>query len=147
MLSWSGNAPFVRETPSNSSKWLLGVSVFKKPFENCKKVKLRTLKCSRTICLRQVNWKSTVRSHLGFITYAAANFCLKMTTRSVVFHQILKALAKRIRKSTQVYKPELVDGLAMGGQTDSQVGSQVHRSRKKSYISHIYRWLARPFCH
>ena len=30
----------------------------------------------------------------------------------------------------------------MGGQTDSQVGSQVHGSRKKSWISRIYSWLA-----
>ena len=30
----------------------------------------------------------------------------------------------------------------MGGQTVSQVGSQVHGSRKKSWISRIYSWLA-----
>ena len=46
-----------------------------------------------------------------------------------------KALAKQTRKSTQVNakfaKPELAYGLAMGGNTDSQVGSQAHASRKK----------------
>ena len=35
-------------------------------------------------------------------------------------------------------KPELAYGLAMGDQTDSQIGSQVHASRKKSLISRIY---------
>ena len=39
-------------------------------------------------------------------------------------------------------KPDLAYGLAMGGQTDSQVGSQVHASRKKSWISRLYCWLA-----
>ena len=34
-------------------------------------------------------------------------------------------------------KPELVYGLAKGGQTDSQVGAQVARSRK----FHAYHWL------
>ena len=35
----------------------------------------------------------------------------------------------------------------MGGQTpDSQVGSQVHASRKKPYISRIYSWLAINLC-
>ena len=43
-------------------------------------------------------------------------------------------------------KPELAHGLAMGGQTDSHVGSQVHTSRKKSYISRIYSWLAINLC-
>ena len=43
-------------------------------------------------------------------------------------------------------KPELAYGLAMGGQTDSQVGSQVHTSRKKSYISRIYSLLATNLC-
>ena len=46
-------------------------------------------------------------------------------------------LAKQTRQSMQVdasllAKPELAYGLAMAGQTDSQVGSQVHASRKKS---------------
>ena len=36
-------------------------------------------------------------------------------------------------------KPELAYGLAMGGQTDSQVGSQVAKSRK----FHAYHWLMR----
>ena len=40
-----------------------------------------------------------------------------------------KALAKRTRKFA---KPELAYGLAMGGQTDSLVGSQVQVSRKNS---------------
>ena len=34
-------------------------------------------------------------------------------------------------KSTQFVKPELGNGLAMGGQMDSQVGSQDHASRKE----------------
>ena len=57
-----------------------------------------------------------------------------------------KALAKRTRKSTQVdasqwkfAKPELAYGLAKGGQTDSQVGSQVAKSR----TFHEYNWLIR----
>ena len=48
-----------------------------------------------------------------------------------------KALTKRTRKSTQVCKPQLAYGLARGGQTDSQVGSQVAKSRK----FHAYNWL------
>ena len=36
-------------------------------------------------------------------------------------------------------KPELANGLAKGGQTDSQVGSQVAKSRK----FHAYHWLMR----
>ena len=36
-------------------------------------------------------------------------------------------------------KPELANGLAKGGQTDSQVGSQVAKSRK----FHTYHWLMR----
>ena len=44
-----------------------------------------------------------------------------------MLEKILKALAKRTRK---LAKPELAYGLAMGGQTDSQVGSQVAKSRK-----------------
>ena len=47
-------------------------------------------------------------------------------------------LASR-RKPTQVCKPELAYGLAKGGQTDSQVGSQVAKSRK----FHAYHWLMR----
>ena len=38
-------------------------------------------------------------------------------------------------------KPELAYGLAMGGQTDSQVGSQVAESRK----FHAYHWLMRLY--
>ena len=39
------------------------------------------------------------------------------------------------------------NGLAMAsGQKDSQVGSQIHASRKKSSISRIYSWLAINLC-
>ena len=34
----------------------------------------------------------------------------------------------------------------MGGQTDSQVGSQVHASPQKLYISRIYSWPAINVC-
>ena len=37
-------------------------------------------------------------------------------------------------------------GLAKCGQTDSQVGSQVHASRKRPSISPIYSWLAINLC-
>ena len=60
-----------------------------------------------------------------------------------------EALAKRPRKSTQVnasqhkfVKPELAYGLAKGGQTDSQVGSLVAKSRK----FHAYHWLMQITC-
>ena len=43
-------------------------------------------------------------------------------------------------------KPELAYGLAMGGQADSQVGSQVHASHKNSQLSSIYSWLAISLC-
>ena len=43
-------------------------------------------------------------------------------------------------------KPELAYGLAMGGQADSQVGSQVHASHKNSQLSSIYSWLAINLC-
>ena len=54
-----------------------------------------------------------------------------------------KALTKRTRKSTQVCKPQLAYGLARGGQTDSQVGSQVHANRKKP---RTYKWVAIHLC-
>ena len=57
-----------------------------------------------------------------------------------------QSMAKRTRKSTQVCKPELAYGLAMGGQADSQVGSQVHASHKNSQLSSIYSWLAINLC-
>ena len=57
----------------------------------------------------------------------------------------LKALAKRTRKSTQVCKPELAYGLAKGGQTDSQVGSQVHAIRKSRKF-HAYTFDLRSTC-
>ena len=43
-------------------------------------------------------------------------------------------------------KPELAYGLAMGGQADSQVGSQVHASHKNLQLSSIYSWLAINLC-
>ena len=48
-----------------------------------------------------------------------------------------KALANGLASRSKFAKPELAYGLAKGGQTDSQVGSQVAKSCK----FHAYHWL------
>ena len=45
----------------------------------------------------------------------------------------------RLASQRKFAKPELAYGLVMAGQTDSQVGSQVAKSRK----FHTYHWLMR----
>ena len=55
-----------------------------------------------------------------------------------------KVLTKRNASRRKFAKPELAYGLAMGGQTDSHVGSQVHASRKsrRFHAYAVYSWLA-----
>ena len=74
----------------------------------------------------------------------------KHLTTSRAHHPRGYALAKPTCKSTQACKPELVYGLATGGQTESQVGSQAHANNStfhvQTYLRSIcvdLRWVAK----
>ena len=60
------------------------------------------------------------------------------TTKEIFFTHI-KPWPNGLASQRKFAKPELAYGLAKGGQTDSQVGSQVAESRK----FHAYHWLMR----
>ena len=62
---------------------------------------------------------------------------LKHVSKSCNFVLVIKSWPKVDASQRKFAKPQLAYGLVKGGQTDSQVGSQVARSSK----FHVYRWL------
>ena len=57
---------------------------------------------------------------------------LSALKKTIYLIPLLLELFKELASRGKFAKPALAYGLAMGGQTDSQVGSQVHASHKKS---------------